>query len=170
MAISSCLSLHMMAGSTLGCKYTFKAGIRNVVTQYIFYPERQCLPLSPWQTSFASPWPELCQWKPLTAADIEVGVLNFSGFWGGGGREEGRGFPVSYANKQNCQRERGSSIIFITYFFICWDKRTEGMKNSALAEQDFSASFAIILPWIGDLNLLGYSLPHLEPDTRLYNL
>lgn len=44
------------------------------------------------------------------------------------------------------------------------------MKNSALAEQDFSASFAIILPWIGDLNLLGYSLPHLEPDTRLYNL
>lgn len=85
-------------------------------------------------------------------------------------REEGRGFPVSYANKQNCQRERVSSIIFITYFFICRDKRTEGMKNSALAEQDFSASFAIILPWIGDLNLLGYSLPHLEPDTRLYNL
>ena len=115
-----------------GLQIVFKAGRKKkaMVSLYIFYPKRQSLPLSPWQTLFALHWPELCPWVPVTAVNKRSGGLEL--LWAVERRRQGRRewgcLSVTLMNGTVKGRQDSSTVLFFFHcfynaFFIPQDER-----------------------------------------------
>lgn len=68
-------------------------------------------------------------------------------------------------NKTVKGREVSSITLATVSLSYIWTRETKGKKNSEMGEQDSRASCTIFHLWIGDLNWLDLSLPHMEPDS-----